>query len=650
MVSKIQRSIFRLGLLAAVLALIFGLLPARAGAQSPETLTGWLTILWGDGEDISAEPKQRYLLTSAGGESTPLILDEYLAAASGGILSLNGRQVTVQGDALLKPDGAREFRVTSLSLAEGESKSVTPLAVTGSRPWISILCKFSDIAAEPNDLAYFSGMYADTKPGLNHYWKEVSYNKVNVNGSNAVGWFTLPQPRSAYIINNSLLHDKAAKDCTAAADAQVNFAQFVGINLMFNSDLDGYAWGGGWYGTLDGVSKVWSMTWEPPWGYQNVMVMAHEMGHGFGLPHSSGKYGQTYDNRWDVMSDGWTDCNNSRDAVYGCLAQHTISFHKDYLGWVPANQRFRPFQAAATTITLERLALPQTSNFKMAQIPIGNSLSHFYTVEVRKKNGYDVKLPGQAVIIHEVNLYRSIPAQVIDPDNNGNTGDAGAMWTVGETFTDAANGITISVVSATATGFKVSITSPGPRTNTTQSAAGNDGWILESGESTGKGGTLDSGSLTFALGDNAQDRQYRSILSFNTAGLPDNAVITRVTLKIRKQGLVGSNPFISHGKLMVDIRRGGFGSAAGLQLSDFDAAASKEGAGTFVETPTDGWYRVNLSSASFTFVNRAGITQFRLYFSKDDNDDQSADTMEFFSGNTPTAANRPQLIIKYYLP
>jgi hypothetical protein len=77
--------------------------------------------------------------------------------------------------------------------------------------------------------------------------------------------------------------------------------------------------------TLDGLTKSWYMTWEPPWGCQDICVIEHEMGHGFGLPHSSGAYGQTYDNQWDVMSNTWSNCGCSRDATFGCLGQHTIS-------------------------------------------------------------------------------------------------------------------------------------------------------------------------------------------------------------------------------------------------------------------------------------------------------------------------------------
>ena len=113
----------------------------------------------------------------------------------------------------------------------------------------------------------------------------------------------------------------------------------------------------------------------------------------------------------------------------------------------------------STTITLEQLALPQTSNYKMAKIPINGSNTHFYTVEARRLTGYDAKLAGAAVILHEVDTTRLRPAYVIDADGNGNTADAGAMWLPGETFVDSINGITVTVNSATATGYVVTIDS-----------------------------------------------------------------------------------------------------------------------------------------------------------------------------------------------
>ncbi len=140
-----------------------------------------------------------------------------------------------------------------------------------------------------------------------------------------------------------------------------------------------------------------------------------------------------------------------------------------------------------------------------------------------------------------------------------------------------------------------------------------------------------------------------AILSFYTAGLPDNAVITSVTLKIRKAGQAGVDPFSTLGNLLVDIKKGSFSNKAALQIGDFQAAASKNGILSFSNNPVNGWYIKALGSANFTYINKAGLTQFRLRFAKDDDNDRVADYLKFYSG-AAAAANRPQLIIQYYVP
>jgi hypothetical protein len=132
-----------------------------------------------------------------------------------------------------------------------------------------------------------------------------------------------------------------------------------------------------------------------------------------------------------------------------------------------------------------------------------------------------------------------------------------------------------------------------------------DGWVLETSETSNKGGLINATAATFLLGDNANNRQYRGILHFNTGILPDNAVITRVVLKIKKQGVVGKDPFTTHMKIAVDIRKGAFSNAPALQPTDFQAAASKPNVGAFVNHPrAGGWYLAGLNSAAYPFVNR----------------------------------------------
>jgi predicted RNA-binding protein with TRAM domain len=182
------------------------------------------------------------------------------------------------------------------------------------------------------------------------------------------------------------------------------------------------------------------------------------------------------------------------------------------------------------------------------------------------------------------------------------------------------------------------------------SIAAQDGWILESTETSNTGGSLNNTATSLYLGDDAANRQYRTVLSFNTASLPDNAVITKVTLKLKLQGIVGTTPFNTHGNLLIDVRKGPFGSNAALQLTDFQATASQNAIGALPKTPVSGWYTRTWTTGSiFSYINKTGVTQFRLRFAKDDNNDNGADFLKFYSANA-TAAVRPQLIIEYYVP
>ena len=49
------------------------------------------------------------------------------------------------------------------------------------------------------------------------------------------------------------------------------------------------------------------------------------------------------------------------------------------------------------------------------------------------------------------------------------------------------------------------------------------------------------------------------------------------------------------------------------------------------------------------FINLTGVTQLRLRFQTDDDNDAVADVIKFHSGNS-TAANRPMLVVEYSVP
>ncbi len=178
-----------------------------------------------------------------------------------------------------------------------------------------------------------------------------------------------------------------------------------------------------------------------------------------------------------------------------------------------------------------------------------------------------------------------------------------------------------------------------------------DGWVLESGENTNLGGSMNVAASTFILGDDARNRQYRTILSFDTSSLPDTAVIRSAVLRIKQSGTpTGINPFNVLGNLVVDIRSPYFGGGGILELGDFNAPAQAAKVGTFGKTPSSGWYGATLNATARANISKTGLTQLRLRFSLDDNNNHAANLMQFFSGNAGTSSYRPTLTILYYIP
>lgn len=452
---------------------------ASPGNQTHQIVTGYFAIIHGDPMPSEGDADQTvYSVTESSGKTTWLTFSERLRRLLNGFERFNGKrvQVWIQRNQADRPGTLAGVQAgAAIQMLAAPNGAVSSSAITGSKPWISVLCKFPDVSSEPKDLNYFEDMFDSTSGRLDHYWREVSYDNINIVGSTAIDWVTLPHPQTYYIptpgdgcFGSSSQRANLSQlfaDCTAAADPFVDFSNggqpFEGINLMFNSDLDGCAWGGSIWGSLDGVSKVWRTTWEPPWGYRNVAVMAHEMGHGFGLPHSNNadQDSSPYDNPWDVMSDSWHYV--ASDPVYGVIGKHTISYHKNQLGWILPSERFEPPGGGSYTITIDQLELPSVQNYRMAILPIEGT-SSFYTVETRARVApYDSNLPSNAVVIHEIDPGRREPAWLVDVDSPPNNyGDGpGVMWTVGETFEDPANQISVTVNRETAEGFEVTITS-----------------------------------------------------------------------------------------------------------------------------------------------------------------------------------------------
>jgi hypothetical protein len=94
---------------------------------------------------------------------------------------------------------------------------------------------------------------------------------------------------------------------------------------------------------------------------------------------------------------------------------------------------------------------------------------------------------------------------------------------------------------------------------------------------------------------------------------------------------------------MVEVCTPSVGIALVVQLSDFEVERNCRKVGTFGMQVRDGWYTAELDPA---VVNIFGITQFRLRFERDDDNNKTDDYTEFYSGNAENSL-RPNLVVEY---
>jgi hypothetical protein len=185
------------------------------------------------------------------------------------------------------------------------------------------------------------------------------------------------------------------------------------------------------------------------------------------------------------------------------------------------------------------------------------------------------------------------------------------------------------------------------------SVATDDGEILESAQNSGIGGTISSTGTTFRLGDDASNRGYRQLMSFSTAAIPDDAIITEATLSMtRVGGIVGTIPIgvanSPWGLLNVDVANPSFG-ASGLATGDWQAAPTKSAASQFAWPAYLDGMTINsrLEAADLGLINKTGRTQFRVRYQNDDDADNTADYVSYATGNHATGKMRPKLTIKW---
>lgn len=173
------------------------------------------------------------------------------------------------------------------------------------------------------------------------------------------------------------------------------------------------------------------------------------------------------------------------------------------------------------------------------------------------------------------------------------------------------------------------------------SIGSHDGYMLS-------GGGVNNTSMDMRAGDHLTiNRQYKTFLSFDTSELAGKTILS-ARLKLKCSGSY-SDPFRNLTNCCyVDIKRGVFGSRAALEEEDFYAPASVTKVALLSDAKVSGGTALaEIDPASLSYINKSGLTQFRIYFPKVSNGDTTANYQTWYSGDVTDEADRPTLEITY---
>ena len=425
----------------------------RTEGHSTSSLEGTFIVIWVDPIDkigASVLSQRRYFIVDSQRMLTELdFIVTHMSEAE--LLQLNGYRVAVKGKGNQRGEKSGPFIVHTLEVVGREvQRSVTAETIST----LVILCKFPDKQEYLRPRSHFLNMLSADYPGLDHYWQELSFGRINLTEHDVTDWMTLPHAHNYYVSSEGYANlNDLENDCKTLAGNDYDPSDYKIVNMVFNDSLGAAGYGGGNAG--QGGTGV---TFLGVQGYLHSSVFAHEIGHALGLPHSRGPNG-TYTSVWDVMSNSYSNCDSLFYDEVGCIGQHTIAFYKHRLGWIPEDRTVEILPGDSKVVSIvSSTRATSGSGYQLARIFTEAGEGAFFTVEAREALGYDEKLPGSPIIIHYLPSEDG-EASLIDDDDNYDSADEGAMWRKGEAYTNDTYGVTVTVIDEIADGFQVRLTS-----------------------------------------------------------------------------------------------------------------------------------------------------------------------------------------------
>jgi hypothetical protein len=298
---------------------------------------------------------------------------------------------------------AAALACASLGIVTTTAGSALAVQVRNNTPWSILLCKFAMDPAEPQPPSFFANLLTDAGVGMGgvaDYFNDQSNGLITLAGSEVKGWYTEPYTLDQ---DKALGGDRGTRilHCVnTAASAGYTVPAGNHVLVILNDQVDGGEWSG-----LGG-----SVVLDPP-GW-TVGEAAHEMLHAYGLEHSFSNDTSVqfkdaapgeYDDPWDEMSA--LNIYTFQTASFGQSAVGLAGYQRDKLGWLPISRvvTMGGDGSASQTFTLAPINAQSAPGTLLVRVPFDpGDLNHYYTVEYQRQTGWSQGIPGDTVLIHEV--------------------------------------------------------------------------------------------------------------------------------------------------------------------------------------------------------------------------------------------------------